>query len=279
MSALINFYAHFAQIEQAIQIFRDFYIRQKNKNFLNITTLNALLKIYFDNDMNNDCLQLFDVIQKHKFLKNISSVFEDVVTFYSMAIKCCTEAIMIDRGQQIHQTLLKSENREIYQSMLIQIQLIHMYAKFGDLTECESIFIRYLKNEKRAKRDIKIWNTMIYLYGANGNIDRAKQIFFQIVDERSSNVCADYKTFALIINACYQGGDFEEAINIWTNFINDPEIKGNEYIISSLIRCFSANGQLNKAKELVLEFQKPHNLNESFMMNDATETAEDAALL
>ena len=74
--------------------------------------------------------------------------------------------------------------------------------------------------------------------------------------EIETNLRPNTKTFVLLLNVCNHCGDLEQAIHIWQHQINDDEMKYDEYVISSLIDCYSRKGQWEKARSLIEEFEE-----------------------
>ena len=160
-------------------------------------------------------------------------------------------------GQSIYRKLQqdRDENDWILKDLSVQINLINMYGKCGKLEEAKKIFEEIKASEyEKYCAEISVWNAMIHAFARNADLEEAKNILKRM--EIETNLRPNTKTFVLLLNVCNHCGDLEQAIHIWQHQINDDEVKYDEYVISSLIDCYSRKGQWEKARRLIEEFEE-----------------------
>ena len=90
---------------------------------------------------------------------------------------------------------------------------------------------------------------MIYALGMNGDIEKAKLMFFAVA--RKSEIVADDRTYILIINACCHCGDVEMALEIWRAHIPKDEVRFNAHIVSNIAQCLSQQGRIEEATQII----------------------------
>lgn len=234
-NTLIDFYGNFDDIQSALKIFN--LIPNEKKD---IYTIGAMMNAYCNCKMETQCIQLFENINR------INNKLQPNVVCYSNLFKACTQGTSYHFGKQMHDKL---SNDKINAWMLceteIQITLINMYGKCGMLHICDEIF-------DKSNKEIGIWNAIIYAYGRNGDIIKAKQLFDTMRNE--SKLRGDYRTFIVLINACSHSGYIDEAKDIWENQINDDVIKYNKNVITSIIDCYSRKGYLDRGYDVIKEY-------------------------
>lgn len=248
ISSLINFYDKINDINCALSVFETYFVIEKKDCLIDIITLNSILNLYYNHEMYQECINLFEVIANKKVIKNKRNLLKDVFNLYSIVINACKDGMFIEKGKIIHD-MIESDNKIYNKLGNIHINLINMYGKFGDMNECEKLLENYLN---LYNDDTKVWNRMIYCYGTNGNLEKAKSIFIKLYDSNN----ADRNTYVSIINACSHNGDLNEAMNIWNNFMNTKNtLKYNAHIVSNLIHCLTDNHEIELAKQIMSEYR------------------------
>eukprot|EP01083_Nonionella_stella_P092960 260353_1 len=235
-SALVDLYGNARDMETAEDVFRCI-----EHNRLNIVCLNSMMEAYCKNDLNSECLRLFDEI------KHINHCHPDTIS-YAIAFKACTNGSCIQIGQRIHDELAGDMNVN-KEDVSVNVHLMNMYGKFGMIGVCEEIF-----NAHGMSNDVGIWNAMIHAYGRNGDIDAAKHIYERMKTE--VGLKPNLSSFVLLLNACSHCGDIDKAIEIYERDIDQLDIKYDEYVVTNLIDCYSRNGLLMKAYQLILKYEQ-----------------------
>ena len=103
ISSLIDFYGHFGDIDTAINLFRAHFIDGKaSRNRMNLCAVNAMLNVYLENEMYSECIHLFETVNQRmdrwRIRDRDAVEFDDLKIFYSTALKCCTDGMMIECG-------------------------------------------------------------------------------------------------------------------------------------------------------------------------------------
>ena len=234
---LIDFYGNFGDYKDALNIFCN--INDKDKT---IKTIGCMMNVYCNNNLNYECIQLFENI------KNINNkLFADIIC-YTIVFKACKQSTLLHIGQKIHNQLLK-ENKNgklILKENSIKISLINMYGKCGMIDICKEIFYSNIEEQ-----DISIWNAMINAYGINGDIKNSRNLLNEM---KNKKIMPDLKTFISLIHSCCHCNDIQQANDIWYNEINNNDIKYNYYLITSLIDGYCKKGLLNDAYNLLLKY-------------------------
>eukprot|EP01083_Nonionella_stella_P139600 426135_1 len=245
-TALIQFYGQCHEMEKALNVFNNIPHSEKN-----IVTINSMLTAFINNGYDGKALELYREIDCNHVYAHIS---KDSV-LYSVAIKACTNSNNFDFGQKIHDEirLKKADTNDT------QLHLINMYSKCGMVHVCEDIFEEVNRSgDKMYFEDINIWNEMINAHlRNNGDMDKAKALLKRMQNE--TNLCANYKTYSLLLNGCSHRGDMEEADRIWKDEIKDHATKYEAYIIGTLVDCCSRKGCVYQGFEWIYKYEKVHN--------------------
>ena len=245
-SALINFYSQCGDLNSAQNTFDS--IADSDKN---IVIIGSMMEAYFDCNCYTECIKLFESVE------TINPALKMNAICTVIALKACTEATLYHFGQSIHRKLQQSidENGWILKDLSVQINLINMYGKCGKLEEAKKIFDEIKASEyEKYCAEVSVWNAMVHAIARNADLEEAKNMLKRMKIE--TDLRPNTKTFVLLLNVCNHCGDLEEATDIWQNQINDDEMKYDEYVISSLIDCYSRKGQWEKARSLIEEFEE-----------------------
>ena len=245
-SALIDLYGNCQQIDISLNIFNSIPI-----NDLNIICINCMMEAYYKNNKYLQCIQLYKNIKKMK-IKNKNLIPDSVC--YAILFKACTHGSYIQFAQKIYKKL-KDDNDDILKQVNIIQHLINMFGKFGMIKECKEIFNKYEWKNNNDNDNMIIWNAMINAYGINGDIISVKQMYDEMKTDKIGLI-PNLTTFILLLNAYSHCGDIETAKKIYNNDIIDIDIKYDEYIITNIINCYSKNGLLINAYDLIKEYEQ-----------------------
>ena len=233
-TTLIDFYGHCGKIDKSIEIFD--CIPNDKKNIVIVT---AMMEAYLNCDEYTKSIQLFEKMQ------DLNSNLAPESGCYVSALKACTNGTILHIGQKIHEMI---KNTEMINDIGIQINLIKMYGKCGELNKCKEIFNDAISNDITAQ-SIGIWNAMIHAFGRNGETKQALKLYDKLIKDDLSK--PDIKTFMHLMGSCSHSGDVESAKNIWNNIENN-DYKYHTKVMSILIDCLSRKGELKEAEQLIL---------------------------
>merc|ERR1712228_1109179 len=207
------------------------------------TCVNAMLHSLIDNNLSTQCIQIYE-----DNVNGNDKLNADRLCFAAM-LRACTHSSMFEFGQEIHAKIKKKEC--LSNDSLIQKHLINFYGKCGFLNVCNEIFANVQNKE------IGHYECMLYAFGRNSDFENALFVFERIkAMAMQSNTRINCKTIKLMMSACSHCGKVSKAMNIWCNdIVNADNIKFDVFVVSSLVDCLSRNGHLNKAKNVIAEYE------------------------
>eukprot|EP01083_Nonionella_stella_P007269 21009_1 len=217
-TALIDFYAHCAQMKEAQSVFDSIL-----EYDVDIVAVNALMNGYCMNGMYDECCRIFERIM----------IAPETATFV-IVLSACGKADCIELGQRIHCELKQEANKEILKHLYVQIALIHMYGQFSMIEECRAIFATNTDKEG----EIAVWNAMLDALGRNGYADEAQNLFDEM------GVVADRFTYAALMNAYSHSGKIQQIKDL-------AAVGGGDHDMSSLVDGLSRSGLLCEAAEVI----------------------------
>ena len=241
LNTLIDFLGESADIEAAERVFESIPTEKRD-----IVTVNAMMTAYFSNELDAECLRLFDGLLDDD--SDFSILAPNNVS-YSVVLKSCARSTALHHGQRVHRHLVGGP---MERDLSVQINLINFYGKSGAMTECEAIFKEIERSEySKYCTEINLWNIMIHSYSRNGDIDAAAALFEGMRDEVGLE--PDRKTLVLMLNGFSYSGNAQRASDLWSE-IGDEAMKYDEYIVSTMIDCLSRNNEVESAYRLILEY-------------------------
>ena len=240
---LIDFYAHFEDVKTAKKIFDSISESEKN-----IASFNVMMNAFCVNQMNAECLALFEQI------KNCEHLEADTTSFQN-ALQAAANDNLYGFGQQIFEQMAERKGKE-GSDISIVMNLIHLYGKCGYLDKCSELFAEIKRNQSEVyKHEISIWNAMIHAFGRNGKLEEVKALFEELQTE--TDLFADRQTFIDILSAyghCDGDDNVEEAKAIW-NDIENLFAKYDCIVISTFVDCLSRKNHLNEAYDVIIDFE------------------------
>merc|ERR1712129_433585 len=234
-NTLIHFYGNCNETIQARKRFDNV-----PKSEMNVQTVTCILEAYCKNNLNEECVQLFEQMKGGKQRRD--------AVWYAIAIKACTQGTMLHFGKKIHADL-ENMDADLWTDTGILVNLLNMYGKCGMMNDCVTLF------DGIAAKNVDVCNAMIHAYGRNARMEEAMRLFDGMKME------ADVKTFVLILNGCAHVGEVDRAKDIWENRIVDEKMKYDIYVMTALIDCMARKGELREAMALMIE----HDLREEIV--------------
>ena len=246
-NTLMDFYGHCGEIEKAKKVFDSIDDIQKDT-----VSVNSMMNVYFMNNMNEECVGLFQRFNDTDF-----RLKWDNISFTTVLI-ACTNLSWFDVGRDIHNEwkILYTDNNGYIDALSIQISLINMYGKLGEINICQQIFDEIKQREYETKYliEISLWNAMIQSYGNHGYLQKAMDLFDKM--RMRIGPIPNQKTYVLLLGACNHSFNVDKARNIWLNEIDDINIKYDKYVMSAIIDTFARCGYLNETYEWILKYEK-----------------------
>ncbi|KAK9146089.1 hypothetical protein Sjap_005992 [Stephania japonica] len=165
-----------------------------------------------------------------------SGVKHDAVSLMGV-LSACANLAMMKQGKEIHGQLMRA-----YQSHLFVLNsLLALYAKCGRLDIARKIFNRM------PERDVATWNTMIYGYGMQGDLEAAIGLFEAMTLE---GIVYDSVSYLAVLSACSHGGWVERGVKYFNEMISRGIRPINTHH-ACLVDLLGRAGLMEEAAELI----------------------------
>ncbi len=123
------------------------------------------------NGYNKECIDLF---QGMDILDHIKPNIVSFVHGLTACINCTLLAM--EFGEYFYNKLNEQTNKWMLADVSIQISLLNMYSSCGKLDICKQMFSE-IKIKEDELQNIAVWNTMIKIYGDNGELKEADLLY------------------------------------------------------------------------------------------------------
>ncbi|KAL9655006.1 hypothetical protein ABK040_008791 [Willaertia magna] len=295
-TTLINMYSKFRCKEEFCNIFEN-EILKDNSIKPNHITLISILNAYADNEMYNECEEIFLSMQDRFGI-------EPDVSHYGCIIKAYIKSLQIEKAlyqlNKLEKTIHSTERLDgIYSIMIngcsnlavgkqlhdivkikplllnnieINNNLIGMYARCGDLNQAIELFNNRI-NKKKESTNIYTWTIMIDALGKHNKGEEALDIYKRMLKE--TNIVPNTFTLSSILNACAESGLVQVAIHIF-NSMKDFKILNDVHyacLIKALVKVKRVNEAMNLLKDMDERDIKPTEIIYSTLLLGCAETA------
>lgn len=173
----------------SLRIAGDLFNKMPRKN---IVAWNSMISGYNQYGRYGEALKLFFDLWNAGFCP-------DKATFLSV-LSVCAHLCALALGQSVHAYLLKCS---MATDIAIATALLNMYAKSGELSSAQNIFIRL------QKKDVVVWTSMVNGLALHGYGNEALSIFQRM--QADSTLVPDHITYIGVLFACSHMGLVEEA--------------------------------------------------------------------
>lgn len=235
-NGLVHMYAKCGSIEDATRVFE--LLSQRDA-----VAWNAMILGYAEQLQGEKALLLYAQMQEEGITTNnwiyvsmlkACSCLADVEGDTSLdggtiKVRC------LHKGKTIHAELVETGYGS---DVFIGNTLVYLYAKCGSLGDARAVF------EALPKRDVVSWNCLISGYSAQGEGERAMQLYPQMLEE---GVLPDESTFLCILKACSNIGALNMCTWIHEDIAGD-EAKWSPSVRNNLIHAYGKCGNMVKAK-------------------------------
>ncbi|KAI3889639.1 hypothetical protein MKX03_007661 [Papaver bracteatum] len=203
-SALVDMYSKCGFLEKAHRAFER--LAERNE-----VSWNSLISGYAQ----DGSLDAFEIYHEMKLAEDVSP---DSFTFTNL-LNLCSSHGSLNQGKQIHAHLIRKVGMN---HLIVETELVHMYAKCGELNYAEQIF------NGMDERNSYSWNSLIEGYEQNDEPERALQIFRLM---QVSGIKPDHFSLTSTISACRK----------LSNIKNGKELHGfvvrNNLESQGILRC------------------------------------------
>ena len=243
LTTMIDFYGETGHIRKALDIFE--CISESKRN---IQCYNAMMNSYCLNEMDGECMAIFETIKHRTDLT--SNTFQ-------IALKATTQSTLLYHGTGLYHHLQDYYPHLLSSDVAIQVCLIGMFGKCGQIEACKRIFDEIRRTDyKRYSTEIRLWHAIIHALGRNGDIKDAMKSYYIMTD--GVGLTADYKVFLLLLSSCGNSGEIGIARELWGKEIGDEMRK---YVVSVYVDCLSRAGFVHEAYGLALEYDEATRVN------------------
>ncbi|KAI5083801.1 hypothetical protein GOP47_0003544 [Adiantum capillus-veneris] len=222
-NSLVDMYAKCGALALAKEVFRTLTVQD-------VVSWTALISGYLEDGQFEEALTSFEQMQH-------VGVSPNVVT-YVCALKACSFAKAIDKGQQIHAHIAKYGSFE--GDVAIGNILVDVYAKGGFLVTATQVFNRL------SVRTAVSWSTLILGYAEHGCGEEAINIFEQMQLE---GFFADAGTLVCVLKACCSVGALDKGQEVHAE-IERHGLLESELIGNTLITMYANSGLLVRAEQV-----------------------------
>ena len=222
-SALLDTYARCGSLED---VSREFESSPKRDPI----TWSAAIAAYAQRGCPDEAFKLYQQMLQ-------ANVKPNNITFMGM-LKACGKVGALEQGKVVHRHIIKCT---LDTDVLLESNLIDMYAQCGSLVDAVEVF------DKSAKREVVVWNSMISAYAQYQKLPAAMQVHEQMV-KKSMEV--NGPTYVALQKACTshanlgQGREFHKLSDYWDQF-DKPEVG------AAIIDMYAkSGGKLEEAREV-----------------------------
>jgi pentatricopeptide repeat protein len=196
-----------------------------------VVSWTSLVTGYSHNGSYEEAIKLFCKMR-------ISGVYPDQIAVASV-LSACAELTVMDFGQQIHATLVKSG---LESSLSVDNSLVTMYAKCGSIVDANRAF------DNMPTRDVISWTALIVGYAQNGRGKHSLQFYDQMI---ATGTKPDYITFIGLLFACSHNGLLGSGRAYFEAMDKVYGIKPGPEHYACMIDLLGRSGKLAEAKGLL----------------------------
>lgn len=180
-NALIDTYAKFQSLDEALEVFENMCTRD-------VVSWGAIISGYTQNGLGVLALQLFKEMQSE-------GVKPDRV-IYTSVLKATGQIGALEVGRLLHAQVLTS-GQEFSSDLVIGNTLVDIYGKCGSMEDAQVVF------NGLANQDVVSWDALIAGFANNGFEDAVFEVFEKM---HSSRVNPGKATYLCVLKACASGG-------------------------------------------------------------------------
>ncbi|CAN6466695.1 unnamed protein product [Victoria cruziana] len=222
--ALVTLYSACGRIADAVNVFG-------NMDGSDIVSWNSMIMGLTQSGSRDSAIKLLHDMQ----LKGLKP---DQFTITSL-LQICPDEVSLKMVKQIHAYVIKNE---FDLATAVWNALIHMYAKFGNVTCAHAIF------SSVKKKDVISWNAIIGGYGRNGHGRSAVCLFKQM---KESGGEPNHVTFTSVLSACSHSGLVDEGKEYFSSMTNVYKFIPTMEQYACIVDLLSRSGRFEEAMDFI----------------------------
>lgn len=233
-NALINMYAKFGCLANAVRVFDQMVVRD-------VVSWNSIISAYEQNDDPITALGFYRRMQR-------IGIQPDLLTLLSLA---SIVAQLADRqkSSSVHGFILRRD--WLMQDVAIGNAVVDMYAKVGTIDAARSVF------EGLPTKDVVSWNTLITGYSQNGLASEAIEVY-NIMEEREE-IIPNQGTWVSILPAYSHLGALQQGMKIHGRVIKNC-LHMDVFVGTCLIDMYGKCGRLDDAMSLFYQVPRKNSV-------------------
>ena len=223
---------------------------------------NALLRLYTECGCFDEVLRVFEEMPQQNVVSwnsliagfvHRKQVFESLDTFRRMqgegigfswvtlttVLPICSQLTALNSGKEIHAQILKSTRKP---DVPVLNSLVDMYAKCGATDFSRRVF------DGMQSKDLTTWNTMLTGYAVNGSLQKAMEIFNEMVE---SGIRPDAVTFIALLSGCSHAGLTDEGQRLFDKMKKNYGLSPSVEHYACLVDMLGRAGRIKEALEVV----------------------------
>ncbi|GMN28342.1 hypothetical protein TIFTF001_002004 [Ficus carica] len=233
-NALINMYAKFGCLANAVRVFDQMVVRD-------LVSWNSIISAYEQNDDPKTALGFYRRMQR-------IGIQPDLLTLLSLA---SIVAQLADRqkSSSVHGFILRRD--WLMQDVAIGNAVVDMYAKVGTIDVARSVF------EGLPTKDVVSWNTLITGYSQNGLASEAIEVY-NILEEHEE-IIPNQGTWVSILPAYSHLGALQQGMKIHGRVIKNC-LHMDVFVGTCLIDMYGKCGRLDDAMSLFYQVPRKNSV-------------------
>nr|XP_043608473.1 pentatricopeptide repeat-containing protein At4g14850 [Erigeron canadensis] len=175
------------------------------------------------------------------FMEAMRNSIEPKDFIVSSVLSACAGITGLEMGRSVHALAVKAC---IDGNVFIGSALVDMYAKCGNLQDCERMF------DKMPERNLITWNALLGGYSHLGQADRAVALFEEMKCG-SPQVVPNYVTFVSVLAACSRAGAVDVGMTIFDSMRSRYGIEPGSEHYACVVDMLGRSGMVEPAYQFI----------------------------
>lgn len=191
-----------------------------------ITTCNLMIKLYAENDLPGEALNLFRKLHTQGMKPNAISIMS--------ILPICSKMASVHQLKQCHGYAIRSH----FDNLHVIGALLDLYSKCGSLCNAQKLF------HSIPEKDLVIFTSMVGGYAMHGMGEEAVRVFYDMCD---LGIDPDPVIITSVLSACSHSGQIDEGWKIFNSIEKVHAMKPTMEHYSCIIDLFARMGRVRDA--------------------------------